>query len=382
MRHHAGWMGGVGAMFGLLAVLAVTPECSSSSSSSSTSDVAGEGLTPAQVAQADMTPTVPVTLDEIRFSDGQTLQNYLDARGITVDGIPSTASSPAQKLKDVIAAMVAEGINLSDRTKWQVNGQNGLAYSYGAKNQNVAGAPPAGSCTAVVQGLDCSGLVYQAATNAGIPLPNGPASLQGTPAPWNTAIPSSWGLKAISVDGSSPQLGDIVSWGSHIGFIGATSGGTVFVTQSNGTSGPTGCATNSSPTGFANPTRGPRSVALSQILKWFSNAPVYVRLVTSSGESINDAGTTGGLGDGGMASDAAAGEGGSDDSGSDDSGQSDDSASDDSGQSDDSASDDSGQSDDSASDDGGESDDSGSGDDSGHGDDSGSGDDAGDDSGA
>jgi hypothetical protein len=251
-------------------------------------DVTGEGLTDAEEALADRTPSFPFTLDQVLLPNGQTVAAYVAARGITVQDLP-VATDATQRLDDVIAGMIAYGYYLTNRDNWQLPAtsnapaQNGLAYSFGEKDPNRRERPPVGTCSTVTQGLDCSGTLYQCANAVGIALPPGSAMDQTSVFTWNAAIPPSYGIEAEVEDGTDPQVGDIISWGNHIGFIGAV-GPTFFVIQSNGTSGGPTCPQNLSQN------RGPRAVPLQQILAWdFPNPPTYLRLVVSPTDAGPDA---------------------------------------------------------------------------------------------
>lgn len=237
-------------------------------------------MTEEQALAADNMPTVEVSADSLVF-EGQSLREYVTARGITVEtpgsrkqdlrstAIPSAARDSDQRKSDIISAMLFQATIYIDRSLWYFPAagsdgpeQFGLAYSYGQKDPNVRARPPAGDCLEQVHGLDCSGFVHRLASRgAGIPIPAGPAATQGLASTWT--LPPDWGLSMAEVTDGSFEPGDIIGWGGHIGLVGKQ-GNDLVVLQSNGraTDGTTGeCARN------YGPNRGPRAISLSGALK-------------------------------------------------------------------------------------------------------------------
>jgi hypothetical protein len=193
--------------------------------------------------------------------------------------------------------MLATAQYLSDRALWQKSdegankpAQNGLAYSYGGKDPDIRQKPPAGCCTEQVYGLDCSGFVHQAATSAGLPIPVGPASLQGTPEPWNEALVDGLKLvmKTVDLTQTGYESGDIIGWGSHIGIVVVDAAAGVSVFQSNGVSGckPEGGKDADQCSRNRGPTRGPRRIALADALQWFGAPSSVLRLVPEASFTV------------------------------------------------------------------------------------------------
>lgn len=245
-------------------------------------EIIGEGMTDDQVLAADRMPTVEVSADTLVMPSGQSVREYANARGITVDNphstrrdlrtgsIPAEANSPEQRKSDIVNAMQLQASIYIDRSLWYYPAagndgpeQFGLAYSYGQKDPTVRARPPAGDCTERLHGLDCSGFVFRSAAAAGIAIPSGPAATIGLADVWNIALPTGWGLTVTEVRDGSLESGDIISWGGHIGIIGAK-GSNLVVLQSNGRAndGTTReCSRN------YGERRGPRAIALEVALR-------------------------------------------------------------------------------------------------------------------
>lgn len=245
-------------------------------------EIIGEGMTDDQALAADRMPTVEVSADTLVMPSGQSVREYANARGITVDNphstrrdlrtgsIPAEANSPEQRKSDIVNAMQLQASVYIDRSLWYYPAagndgpeQFGLAYSYGQKDPTVRARPPAGDCTERLHGLDCSGFVFRSAAAAGIAIPSGPAGTIGLADVWNVALPTGWGLTVTEVRDGSLESGDIISWGGHIGIIGAK-GSNLVVLQSNGRAndGTTReCSRN------YGERRGPRAIALEVALR-------------------------------------------------------------------------------------------------------------------
>ncbi len=258
-----------------------------------------EGLTPAEIERADATESVEYNVDMIELPNGKLLGEYSAARGHGVSrrGLraagtndvtpPAAVTGPQQKKADLIALMLKEAGRLADRSKWQVAAgegdnepkQDGLAYVYGSKSPDARTKATEGPCKQKLKGLDCSGMVFQIAQAADIPIPAGGASTQGKASTWEDAMPTSWNLKVKEVpSGEALESGDIVSWGHHIGIAGKE-GGVMKIFQSNGGYSESYCEKN------YGPNRGPRAVKWTSIKKWFKDddgdviKPTVLRIV-------------------------------------------------------------------------------------------------------
>ncbi|MBA4055372.1 MAG: hypothetical protein C0490_11720 [Marivirga sp.] len=104
----------------------------------------------------------------------------------------TTNLTPQNQKNLLISRMMARAHYLTDRSKHQVNGQNGLAYVSNGKQIDEP-ITPAGECTAEkLVGLDCSGFIYQLTQEARLmAIPKGRAESQGDTTLWNRAFKES-----------------------------------------------------------------------------------------------------------------------------------------------------------------------------------------------
>ena len=231
-----------------------------------------DALTSEQSVLADATESAEVKVDAVVLEGGDRLTDYPDHVN---KGVAFPKDAEAQR-KQVLADMLYRALFLCNRTLWQYPNegadkpaQNGLAYVWGGKHPELRVAS-ADTCTDLLHGADCSGFVYQCAIAAGIPIPQGTASVQGMADTWNNALPAAWQLEMKPLAGGTPlESGDIVCWGTHIGIV-VSNGAALFVAQSNGQ--PNECTQNQSNT------RGSRIVPYNQILGWFTQPPTFLRL--------------------------------------------------------------------------------------------------------
>ena len=263
------------------------------------------------MTRIDSIPDSWLPRDEVILPNGINLRDYLEMRGIAPDNpelqslepsseeldLRSTrtatastlppAEGPQQKKNDIIAKMLVEAESLAcgrraepdTCTDWDTEAegdsdgntladrpaQRGLTYIFGGKDHTVRTLPVDG-CPERTYGLDCSGLVYQIATRAGISLPVGTSATQSNPASWR--LPSQWQLEMKLVTDGAIESGDILGWSGHIG-IAETGGAIVNVISATGRPGE--CSAN------INPPRGPRSLPLSE----FGPPTAILRLVTT-----------------------------------------------------------------------------------------------------
>lgn len=274
-----------------------------------------EGLSSTDLERIDASPESSLPEDQVILPNGQPLSDYANTRGITPDDgstqsptnksssttvphisapPPTTvplinalppATGPQQKKNDVVSKMLRVARNYAcgrstsnPCTTWNfaadpsdpINkpAQTGLTYVYGGKNPNVRTLPQDGY-PKMTYGMDCSGLVYNIATAAGIPLPQGTAATQGNPDSWG--IPPEWQLKMKLITDGLVESGDIVAWSDHIG-IAESSGSSSSVNVISSTGQPGDGEKN------IKPPRGPRSLLITQLK---SSAPTILRLVTT-----------------------------------------------------------------------------------------------------
>lgn len=208
---------------------------------------------------------------------GETLAAFAERTGLRTREV----QRPELRLSDVenaaidpesetslIAAMVLNAHSLTADRAFPAQGsqrpaQAGIAYSFGSKTTTDRCFPPAGACgpetdkacpTAsplawqqAVFGVDCSGLIYLAATAAGIPVGKVNSGTLLTPKTWADALAKiSKRLTAVAIDidatGTNLRAGDIIGTylpgaGGHIGIVDHVDAEGVWVLESHGTSG-------------------------------------------------------------------------------------------------------------------------------------------------
>ena len=264
-----------------------------------TQQAAQEGLSSADLEKLDSIPDTDVDPSQIVLPNGMTLSTYAASRGIAsgavqpqyektqeriLDLLP-VAQGPEQKKNDVIAKMVLTAQDYacarrsaSPCTKWNFSAdtsdpvnkpsQIGLTYVWGGKTPGVR-TLPADGCPQMTFGMDCSGLIYNLANAVGISVPAGTAATQSVASNWN--IPVAWDLKMSVVTDGTIQVGDIVSWGNHIG-IAETSGTNATASFISSTGGSGLCLAN------IKPPKGPRSLKISAMP---SSPSTVLRMVTT-----------------------------------------------------------------------------------------------------
>jgi hypothetical protein len=232
-----------------------------------------EGLSAEVIARIDAIPEANLAANEIILPNGRNLEEYLRSRGLPLPtaGAPGAAvqagqvatTGPQQRKNDLIALMVASaqdmacGRNNPACTKWDypadatdpehLPAQHGMTYVYGGRTPAVRTQPTDG-CPQRTHGVDCSGMIINAAAAAGLTAPVSSAS-QANPDNW--VLPEDWKLKMKLVTDGSIQTGDIVAWSGHTGIALNSSH---FVSS---TGRPGQCIQN------INPPRGPRDLTYS-----------------------------------------------------------------------------------------------------------------------
>lgn len=280
----------------------------------------GEGMTPDQVELADQTPSEPIpSLENYIFPDGrsaaQVLRDAAQARSVGADSYkyipPSEAIGQDGRRAYLLSAMWNKGFQLADRTQWQfqVEGpdspeQNGLAYNFGRKQPSVREFPQ--SCCSQLgkklHGIDCSGfeVLCAQAADLNLSLMKCGSNCLGDETNWRTILPDGLTMAVVQSESlnviagpfegiSNPyqipdllfkvatqdiEPGDVLAWPSHGGIVYGDEGTGLLVLQSNGSQGcppykageslQSECTKN-----YATVNRGPRTVPISQILRWF-----------------------------------------------------------------------------------------------------------------
>jgi len=268
-----------------------------------TEDISAEAM-----AAIDSQPESSLPENEVMLPNGESLQAYAVARGISAD-VPQLdtavkastkaevalppAAGPQQKKNDVITKLLKQArlfacgrLPTNRCTTWDYKSdasnpntmpaQTGLTYIYGGRTPSVRTLPLDG-CKEKTYGMDCSGMVSNIFAAVGITAPVG-SDAQAKPDNWK--FPDDWQLKFRLVNDGTIQSGDLVAWKGHIG-IAESAGTTVSanVISSTGKPGLTQCAKN------IVPERGPRSLSIAKLQL---GKPLFVlRLVTTLTGSWN-----------------------------------------------------------------------------------------------
>ncbi len=231
-------------------------------------------------ARMALAPDTVISLSDVILDNGISIQDYLDQFDPTFQAGLSTGRLAAptldrdfeedQQFNLFISRMAAIGNFIVERTNFiypagaaDEPAQNGLAYSYGSKNHTVRVSPTTDACVGFYKifGLDCSGLIYQLSTRAGLPEVTPPLSFGCINimdvAKWNVAFENSQFDKLFMKNmGALPlnarKTGDIVFYLNadgkpfHVGWVLYNSNtGKNSIFQSNGYNIPIGeCVPN------------------------------------------------------------------------------------------------------------------------------------------
>jgi len=204
-------------------------------------------------------PDNSININSITFEDGTPILEYLkaiDPDFVNSHGLGKVVErSPYEQKRELIAKMVAIGIDLTKRSKWKnyngSNQPNGLAYVWGGKDHLKPTIPVPlydtilkknipNICQEQLYGLDCSGMIAQMAKEAGIIIPKyqGTGTLHDT-MKWNTIFKNSSKYKNLKaklythdpmsskdqkIDIKDLQIGDLVfkmngSRTVHVGMV-------------------------------------------------------------------------------------------------------------------------------------------------------------------
>lgn len=199
---------------------------------------ADDGLSAEVMQELDNAPSTWLPNSEIILPSGKTLEEYLvehppdpppaaSAKSSVVrshaptGSLPATAT-PEERVDKIIADMVSSANDYAcGRTgkrpcKWNdikadpnvpnSVDQTGLNYVKGSK---TVAERKQDKCPNKQFGVDCSGLVYMAAADAGISAPY-PSGNQLVPTNWQ--LPPEWGVTVEKVTDGSVRAGDLVFW--------------------------------------------------------------------------------------------------------------------------------------------------------------------------
>lgn len=257
-----------------------------------------EGLSESELERLDAEPESSLPEQSVVLSDGQSLADYANSRGLPENPNDPAASvraltllaahsmpnvDPEQRRKDIITLMLrsardyACGRLPNPCSKWNyaadvidpqnMPAQTGLTYVYGGKTPLIRTRPTDG-CPQATHGMDCQGLILKIAEAAGVTAPAGSAA-QSVPSKWN--FPKDWELEMRVVTDGTIESGDLVAWPDHIG-IAESAGAGLSVNVISSTGGPGLCTSN------INPPKGPRSLRISA----FPPPTAVLRLISTS----------------------------------------------------------------------------------------------------
>lgn len=179
-------------------------------------------------------------IDDLTFDDGSNIKNYIEENepGFISSLRKMGPTSTPDPLKLLIGNCQIVAAHLAERSNYPFsNGQNGIAYVYGAKDYTILNHCTDDKknkitclCTDNLYGLDCSGYIYQIFKIFGLePIPN--PLLAGTAAfadinVWNDALKKSTTYSELILEDKKQlkyadlKVGDIIIHsGDHVGII-------------------------------------------------------------------------------------------------------------------------------------------------------------------
>lgn len=129
-----------------------------------------------ELAQAPTDTTTKIST--VKLDNGTSVLDFLktyDPNFLTQQNITPRrrlVQTPEEQRNLLIARMIAKGLDLCDKIKWKglyPAQPNGLAYVWGGKDHTTPTLPLSPhKCPDKLHGVDCSGLVFQAAKSAGL----------------------------------------------------------------------------------------------------------------------------------------------------------------------------------------------------------------------
>jgi hypothetical protein len=276
--------------------------------------IPSEILDPTELAYLDNLKTSNYTPEDIVLPNGRRLNDFLQEMDPDLyNKINHTTKSsstkktvsdthPFEQKNLLLAEMLGWALVLTNREFFEYPRegprspqQYGLAYSYGQKYHTKRQTPPAKEltiCSDSLYGLDCSGLIYQLASNAGLTLTDDPigkcnAQFEADTLTWVEAFNKSISYQKLHMEVlgklkiSEFQPGDMIFWlngdgnAFHVGivlFASDKTGLAVFMSSGCGRDcDKKGCTTN-----YSN-IRGPRQVDLGDP-NYFNNNYKVLRI--------------------------------------------------------------------------------------------------------
>jgi hypothetical protein len=273
-----------------------------------------EILDPTELAYLDNLKTSNYTAEDIILPNGWSLSEFLQEKDPDLFNMINHSTKSASTNKTVsdthpfeqknllLAEMLGWALVLTDREFFEYPRegprspqQYGLAYSYGQKYHTERQPPPAKKltiCSDSLYGLDCSGLIYQLASNAGLTLSDNPigecnAQFEADTLTWVEAFKKSTNYQKLHMEElgklkiSEILPGDLIFWLSddggafHVGIVLSASDKTglaVFMSSGCGRDcDKKGCSDNYS--SF----RGPRQVDMGDPY-WFNKNYKVLRI--------------------------------------------------------------------------------------------------------
>ena len=127
-------------------------------------------------------PTTNIDIQEIGFLDKKVTRGYKRGKAAEMGKAINTRNK-------LVFDIIKTAVIITDRQMYRYPGESsdkpaqlGLGYSWGSKKYDVRQRPPGrDACEHQIYGLDCSGLIYQLFTQAGVKFIDGPADQQRLP---------------------------------------------------------------------------------------------------------------------------------------------------------------------------------------------------------
>lgn len=166
------------------------------------------------------------TFNDALFPDGSKMSNWNlnnDSGHIYAFGRVLSASD---KKSLFIDRFTKAGFILKTRSNYNFPSQNGIAYVLNAKSFIIPSNYPGATCQQKLNGLDCSGMIYQMAIASNLNIPAGGTIDYVKPSIWNTAFDNSLEFQGLqmtdlaAIPQNQIQAGDIIVAPSvHIGLV-------------------------------------------------------------------------------------------------------------------------------------------------------------------
>lgn len=166
------------------------------------------------------------TFTNARFSDGTSMKSWAQINDPGYVFTFSKLMSPSDKRKLFIERLTQAGSILVNKSLYNFSNQHGIAYVYNSKEFLTPSVYPGNVCQTPMNGLECSGMIYQMAKASNLHIgPMGTSEYINVQA-WNSAFSTSPDFKGLEMrdtgrlDPSLLEAGDIIiAPNVHMGVI-------------------------------------------------------------------------------------------------------------------------------------------------------------------